>query len=428
MKAAPLPSFENDRLNVLREYEILYSNQDASFDELTALASEICEVPVSLISFLDADIQWIKSSHGIDLKESSRDVAFCSHAILNPTEIFEIDDSRKDERFHDNPFVTSTDTKLVFYAGVPLLDDSGLPLGTLCVIDHQPKKLSEFQKNALKALSKQVVKLAELHKKNLEIAKYANENERLLERKINERTKELIATNTELKALNKQMEQIMYIASHDLQEPLRKTRVFLDMIKLKFMDRDLPLTLIEKMEHTSERMESLIKDILNFSKINEFNTENEEVNLNELFGILKSDMQLLVEEKSVTLKVNNLKDVKGDQNQLYQVFSNLISNAIKYNKNKPIIQVKGREIDGQLIDREGKFYEISVVDNGIGFDTQFKDKIFDFFQRLHLKNEYMGTGIGLAIVKKIVERHQGVVSATSIPDEGSTFQVYLPLK
>jgi GAF domain-containing protein len=159
---------EQDRLEALRQYGIMDTPPEEEFDNITSLASRICGTPISLITLLDDERQWFKASVGIDLKETPIEYAFCAHAIRNPSELTVVRDSRKDERFADNPFVTG-EPHIVFYAGMPLVDEGGHALGSLCVLDVQEQTLSPFQLTALKQLAKQVVTLLQLRKKNKEL-------------------------------------------------------------------------------------------------------------------------------------------------------------------------------------------------------------------------------------------------------------------
>lgn len=163
MKTPDIPKDEEKRLQALRSYNILDSLPEDEFDDLTKIASELCDTPIALISLIDKDRQWFKSRVGLDADEASREYSFCGHAINDPDNIFEISDSREDERFKDNPNVTNS-PHVVFYAGVPLTNSQGYALGTLCIIDHKPGKLSNQQRVALKALGRQVVRQMELRK------------------------------------------------------------------------------------------------------------------------------------------------------------------------------------------------------------------------------------------------------------------------
>lgn len=167
MKKAPLHPNEEQRIKALEDLDILDTEAEVDFDNLVSLASQICETPISLISLVDKERQWFKAKTGLDASETHRDLAFCAHAILD-TKIFEIENSNNDERFSDNPLVTG-EPRVIFYAGIPIYSPDQQPIGTLCVIDHKPKKLSEAQSNALKALGQQANRLIELRSKIIEL-------------------------------------------------------------------------------------------------------------------------------------------------------------------------------------------------------------------------------------------------------------------
>lgn len=163
MKSAPIPENEDERLAELLSYDVLDTEAEQLFDDLTSLASQICETPIALISLIDPDRQWFKSRVGLDAQETSRDIAFCSHAILQD-EIFEVPDAAEDPRFHDNPLVTGS-PDIRFYAGAPLITPSGHAIGTLCAIDKKPRQITDEQRASLKTLSKAVVAHLELKEK-----------------------------------------------------------------------------------------------------------------------------------------------------------------------------------------------------------------------------------------------------------------------
>jgi len=168
-----IPKNEKERIKSLNSYEILDTLPENDYDEITRIAAEICHVPISLISLIDTDRQWFKSNHGLDARETPREFAFCAHAINDPKNLFIIEDAGKDIRFFDNPLVTKA-PDVIFYAGMPLTNDEGYSLGTLCVIDSKPKVLSESQQASLRALGNQITKLLELRKKNRSINESIN--------------------------------------------------------------------------------------------------------------------------------------------------------------------------------------------------------------------------------------------------------------
>ena len=173
MLIAQLPTNENNRLRDLYSYDILDTPAETDFDELVELASQICKCPISLITLIDKDTQWLKSKKGIEKTQTPRDVAFCSHAILQD-DVMVVENALEDERFHDNPLVTE-DPNIRFYAGAPIVSPAGHKLGTVCIIDSEPRKCSEEEQRALKLLSNQVTKLLEIRKKNMLIRQRAEE-------------------------------------------------------------------------------------------------------------------------------------------------------------------------------------------------------------------------------------------------------------
>lgn len=248
---------------------------------------------------------------------------------------------------------------------------------------------------------------------------------------------ELLLKTIELQRSNSNLEEFAYAASHDLQEPIRKIHLFSDRLQQKLMDRmeDDDRQLFERLQRSAERMQLLVNDLLEYSHVSLKPKEQEEIDLNQKVKNVLEDLEILIKEKDATIEVRPLPTIKGYRRQIQQLFHNLIGNAIKYRKPdvKPYILissqlVSGRDIDLELpeADRIHNFHEIIVKDNGIGFDTEYSEKIFQIFHRLHGKAEYSGTGLGLAIVKRVIENHKGYIRVESQQDEGSTFRVYLP--
>ncbi|MFC3810251.1 GAF domain-containing sensor histidine kinase [Lacihabitans lacunae] len=426
------PKNEKARLKVLKEYQILDTERETQFSEISDLASLICNTPVALIAFLDKDRNWFKASTGIEIYESPRNISFCSHAIVSDDEVFEIENLEKDNRFFDNPLVDQ-EPKVKFYAGVPLKDQSGFALGTLCVFHMEPHNLTDFQKKALKMLGKQVMKLLELHRFHAEAEKKGKEIKKNLEKKVKQRTKELILTNEKLKAKNEEVEQLVYIASHDLKEPIRKIKLYSDLLIKKSTESSVDISLINKIQSSADRAHLLVNDILSYASIHEDKKKYKTLDLNAIIEDVKESLVENIRDSKAEIIVEKLGKIKGDASQFFQLFQNLISNSIKYNMNQPRLEIKGevvlnaKQISADIDNQKQNYYCISITDNGIGFDLKYKDKIFDFFQRLHKNTEYNGTGIGLSIVKKIVLAHKGYIEVESEQKKGSSFKIYLPL-
>lgn len=253
----------------------------------------------------------------------------------------------------------------------------------------------------------------------------------LLEQKVQDRTRELQQVNDQLK-------QFTYAASHDLQEPLRKISYFLDhlLVKLAPTLTEDSKKIAERIQHTTGRMRGLIDDLLAYSNTTLGITEFEAVPLAVTVEEVLDDLEATINEKGAVIKVEPLPTVKGDHRQLRQLFQNLISNALKYHKKgeAPLVQIRCQvisDVDENAIIpkdiRKEAFYKIEIKDNGIGFNPNDAERIFRIFQRLHGKAEFEGTGVGLAIVEKVVENHHGYIWAESNPGEGATFNLLLPV-
>ncbi|MDR6561781.1 MULTISPECIES: PAS domain S-box protein [unclassified Arcicella] len=252
--------------------------------------------------------------------------------------------------------------------------------------------------------------------------------------KIRKSTAELRHANTELEINNKELQQFAYIASHDLQEPVRKISVFIQMLENYITsDPEKAKIYIEKINNSAKRMTTLIKDVLGFSELANSTKVFENVDLEEVIENILSDFDLTIEQKEATIIYQNLPKLKAIPLQMGQLFGNLISNALKYSRQdvKPVIKVissKLNDNDKKLfsIDNSLDYYKIEIIDNGIGFNQKYAEQIFNIFQRLHGKNEFAGTGIGLAMCRKIVQNHNGDIKAFSEEGKGTTFVVVIP--
>ncbi|GAA4322676.1 hypothetical protein GCM10023115_50870 [Pontixanthobacter gangjinensis] len=391
--AVPLNEFE--RLESLKQLDIIDSHPEEAYDSITKLASYICKTPIAAINIIDAENNWFKSKLGTEINGSSRKDSFCGHTILEPETLLEIQDTAKDERFMDNPLVVA-ENGIKFYAGVPLLDHNGLPMGTLCVFDSEEHKLDQDQKIALQALAKQVEILFESRRKN-----------NLLEN-----------MKLQLDENNRVLKEFASTVSHDLKMPLANMIITADILKAKF-SRKLGkegIDYLEYLKHSGLTLSDYINGLLDYYSSNGAQAkENEEFFLNDLLEDI-IDLLQIAENCEINLPDNNLK-INGNSAALGQIFMNLISNSLKYNDNEKIVI----EID---CTENRDYFNFSISDNGIGIPTEKQDGIFDLFTTVATKDRrgHKGHGIGLSTVKKIVESLGGNIKLTSSENQGTLFE------
>lgn len=258
----------------------------------------------------------------------------------------------------------------------------------------------------------------------------------ILEQRVAERTQALHEANRQLKKSNDSLSEFAYVASHDLQEPLRKIQAFGEMLKEQYADQlGEGASYIERMQTASQRMSRLIKDLLTLSRLSYHQEIMTQVSLGEVVKAVLSDLEVSIQETDAVIKAEPLPTVNGYPSQLSQLFQNLFSNALKFRQRdvSPLISITSQLIQSTNLPEPTKsigglyaYHRIDISDNGIGFDQKYAQRIFQVFQRLHGKNQYAGTGIGLAICEKVVTNHSGFIMATSQPGAGATFSIYIP--
>lgn len=260
---------------------------------------------------------------------------------------------------------------------------------------------------------------------NVQVEQTLKDNQRLkdMQKRLFENQEELQKKIVELNRSNYELEQFAHLASHDLQEPLRKLFFYSDVLKKKYSQSidEAGVTMLNNMAQAAGRMKELINDLLSYSQLQQQKLIFENVNLNEIMDDILREMDLVIREKNAVVEISNLPNITGNNLRLRQLFSNLISNALKYSKKEiaPEIKVMGKPLEDSVA--------ITVYDNGIGFEEEYREKIFGLFERLHTRDKFPGTGIGLSICRRIAELHRGTISATSVPNEYAIFEVTLPL-
>jgi PAS domain S-box-containing protein len=282
------------------------------------------------------------------------------------------------------------------------------------------------------------VVITALHNENNDIIGYSKVTRDLTAKKnaddlLQSNAMELDAKNKSLQRLNEEVSSFAYVASHDLKEPLRKIQTFTSRI-MEETDLDKIKDFAQRASSSAARMQKLMEDLLSYSQVSNDTSVVKKVDLNEILEAVKNDFELTISEKQATFKIDKLPVIDGVDFQIQQLFSNLIANSLKFSKQNepPVITIISKIVDGKdiplgLVNNLKKHHKITLSDNGIGFETAETKKIFDVFQQLHPRTEFTGTGIGLAIVKRVMENHGGIVIAEGKPSIGASFELYFPV-
>lgn len=393
----PYPKNEDDRLAALRTYNLFETGEEKDFDAIAKIASVICETPISLITFIDEKRQWFKSHIGTELTENARELSFCTHAIASSRDIIIIADATQDERFAGNPVVTKA--KITFYAGVPLVNEDGFALGTLCVMDQKTHSFSVEQIDTLKALAGQVVDKIELRRK----------------------IKALEKTNQNLLNSNVLIQKFASMAAHDIKNPLSSMLLTSQALKIRHekIGDEGCLRLVNLNINSTKTLLGLVDDMLAYSKSPSLLIAKKQKF--ELHGFLKRVILLLVVPDNISISLPERNhEIFLSAIALEQIMINLLSNAIRYNdKSNGFIMFRFNE--------DNDFYNFEVEDNGIGIPSKYHEKIFANNFTLQITDRFneTGSGIGLSTVKDLVNALNGTIQVKSAVGVGSTFYVRL---
>ena len=401
MVQAPIPHNEHERLAALHSYDIIDTLQEDDYDDLTKIAAQLCNTPIATITFIDEKRQVFKAKIGLENNSSPREESFCAHAINTPDTLMEVTDSRLDARFADNPLVEGNQP-VIFYAGFPLVSPDGYALGTICVIDHKPNKLSAVQVKLLRCLSRQVVNLLELRKKN----------------------KLLSESQAALASHAANMENFAYMVSHDLKEPVRNISTFIDRVDKNYSSQLDPAArkYIQIASDGAKRMKQLIDDMLVYAQQGVKNSVSEPIDTGALIEEIINFQVNNQDEFEIQINYSNMPVIQGHRIALRIVFQNLIANAVKYAKKNTVavVSVSATQSASQWV--------FAVQDNGIGINNEDFLNVFKPFTRLDTIETYSGTGLGLTTCKKIIESHGGQIWVESEPGKGSTFYFSVTLQ
>ena len=392
---------------------ILDTGPEENYDRITRLTAIICETPIALISLVDRERQWFKSRVGLEAAETHRDLAFCSHALLNPSEPMIVSDTLEDERFHDNALVLG-DPGIRSYMGCPLTLATGETLGTLCAIDTKPRSPTSTQMEALKLLAEQVVDAIELRGK----LKTVSESEELV-RKAKVALEELVGRLSES---NTELERFAYVASHDMQEPIRMITNFSSLIQSRYAQNLDPegIKYLTYIVEGGERIGAMIHDLLQYARLRNSACIVKRVDAEDELCHALDNLAVAIQERKAEITHDKLPAIQYSPISFMRLLQNLIGNALKFQSAnvRPQVHVGLQEL--------AEFWRFSVTDNGIGMDEEGVKVIFEPFRRLHSWHEYRGTGIGLAECKKVVESHGGKIGVSSTPGQGSSFYFTIP--
>ncbi|MBS1523231.1 MAG: GAF domain-containing sensor histidine kinase [Bacteroidetes bacterium] len=385
----PLPKNEQERLQDLVETELLDTPKESEFDDIVKLASQICNMPISLITLVDSNRQWFKAKVGLDADETSREVSFCGHAIMQD-QLFEVQDALNDDRFFDNPLVIE-DPSIRFYAGYPLITNTGNRLGTLCVIDRVPRKLTDEQIFALKVLSENVIKIAELRQKNKHLNHMAETHKKMTS-----------------------------ILAHDVRSPMVSIKGIIDYKKAGLFGEDEAEEMMDiALEQLSNTLQ-MVDDVVDWgqSQLKYYDVQKEIVNLRDIVGSIFGYEALKARIKNNEL-LNHVDDIQliTDKNAITFIIRNLVSNANKFTENG--------EIRISSIKRPNHI-DIYIEDTGAGMAEEISSKLFTnaTVSTTGTKNE-KGNGLGLLLVNEYINKLNGSISVESAIGTGSRFTIKL---
>ncbi|MFD2255817.1 ATP-binding protein [Luteolibacter algae] len=403
MKIAPTPLNESERIAALLSYDILDSEFERSYDELTELASIMCGTPISLISLIDSERQWFKSKVGLEARETPKELAFCAHAILQD-EVFVVENALEDGRFADNPLVTS-DPHIRFYAGAPLITSEGHKLGTLCVIDRVPRQFDPHQRKSLSILAKQVMKLIELRQVCQRLQTYGQE----------------------MLAANNAKDRFFYIIAHDLRSPFNIMTGYAKMLEDSLNSPELADSkdMAEEISQCCKSTLKLLNNLLEWAmcESGKIKYRPSLIDFEHLADEVKGLVSGMVSKKSITLRMEGIQglEVFGDRYMLFSVLQNLLHNALKFTLPGGSVVLK--------VTKTATHAHISVSDTGVGIPEGVLQSFLNLQESISTAGTAgeKGTGLGLLLCKQFVEKNGGRLKIASRVGEGSTFSFDLPL-
>lgn len=397
MQLNTIPKNEAERLLAVKSYKLDRHQNDVDFNNITELASSLTNIPSSLISIVEEDEVWFKSAKGMQICTSDRNLSFCSYAVASDDDIYIVEDTKKDLRFINHPYTKNGKDSVVFYAGVCLVDKNDHKLGTLCVIDNKPNSLNEQQKDALKLLAKQVVKLIELNKSNVKLRQ----------------------TKRKLTKKNKMLKGFASQVAHDMKMPLANMILTTDILRSKYK-KDIDnqgLDYLKNIKSASLSLSNYINNLLSYYENSAMGKKSaEHFSFNQLLEEVIDILNIKV-NCSINLPEKDY-DIHTNRAALELILLNLITNSLKYNDKPETV------IDIELDTSDAQYDFITVRDNGIGIAKEKQKQIFKLFSTVEETDRFgqRGHGIGLSTVKKLVSNLGGNINVNSKIGEGSSFK------
>lgn len=396
MQSAPLHDQEAQRLQELLRLEILDTQDEAAFDELTELASQICGTSISLISLIDSHRQWFKSRVGLEATQTPRELAFCAHAILQEA-IFEVPNALEDARFADNPLVTD-DPDIRFYAGMPLVTNSGYPIGTLCVIDKESKKLNDQQKRALEILAKQVMSQLEL---------------RLNYKK--------------LQRIDKEREKIFSVIAHDLRSPFTSLLGMAKRLseKADTLTSDKIQMMAQGVLSSSSQIYQVLDELMQWTQ-QRMGNKPYNPKLNTLFPLVQESIDILRDSIQIkNIQCENRVDLGAqawvDGAIFKAIVRNLVANSIKYSPEEGSIVISSSTTPTDLI--------ITVKDQGKGIPLGVIERLFkDVVDSEKDTEGKIGTGLGLSLCAELISTQKGKIWVDQAYNQGACIHFSFPIQ